>query len=99
MRFRFWRLRYRLCVIFFVYSPPFFLGRGGGICIIDIYRNVGADFYVYLAALGFTEAEFKSLPLVDRSTIHLNFGKLAMSVAGLVETPPTVALFEDEEIP
>ena len=66
---------------------PFF-GGGGGIYIIGIYiflrtvnvwcnmsdRNVGADFYAYLATLGCTEAEFKSLLLVDRSTIHLNFG-------------------------
>ena len=38
------------------------------------------------------------MPLVERSAIHLNFGRLAMSVAGLVEDP-AVASFDDEKIP
>ena len=59
---------------------------------------MGADFYVHLAALVCTEAEFKSLPLVDRSTIHLSFGKLAMSAAGLVAQNSVLGiLFQDRD--
>ena len=37
--------------------------------------NMGADFHAYLETLGCTEAQFKSLSIVDRSAIHLNFGR------------------------
>ena len=60
--------------------------------------NMGADFNAYLETLGCTEAQFKALSIVDRSAIHLNFGRLAMSVAGLVEDS-AVASFDDEKIP
>ena len=59
--------------------------------------NMGADFNAYLEILGCT-AQFKALSIVDRSAIHLNFGRLAMSVAGLVEDS-AVASFDDEKNP
>ena len=60
--------------------------------------NMGADFHAYLETLGCTEAQFKALSIVDRSAIHLNFGRLTLSVAGLVEDP-AVASFDGEKNP
>ena len=77
-----------MCVILLCAAPLFLGGGGGGIYIIvGIYicdtldrlfimsnLNMDADFHAYLETLGCTEAEFKSLSLVDRSSIHLNLG-------------------------
>ena len=82
-------MRYFLC------AAPLFFGGGINIIVRYIYSYalellidmsnlyMGADFNAYLETLGCTEAQFKALSIVDRSAIHLNFGKLAMSVAGL----------------